>query len=269
MRDLRSLKIGVVPGINDDPKPADFEGNGRGPNGAYFTLRYNNLVDAISEGVPSFSLFELLGQTEPYRYEVGVPILLFPGNLTFSWAVESEDNVATVDLYLNDQKINADPLGTSEGSYSYQVQDTLQSPNYRNTPGSVAWRLQGESVFGNSFEKTILARWGYKVIVGTSRRGDLQSYTDPQFNHLDSESALFRPIEVTKPATSRAEFLYVFLPIVLEGAYQPYTSWNINSMNTFDLPNFTTSINRYGQLIPYRVYRMPYATHGSFTLYLN
>lgn len=56
MPDLNQYKIPVIAKINDNPSPPNFNNNRRGPNGAYFTQRFNNLIDAL--GYKSFRAVE-------------------------------------------------------------------------------------------------------------------------------------------------------------------------------------------------------------------
>lgn len=51
MTDYTSYKIEIIEGINDDPVPANFNNNGRGPNGSYFIQKYNAFLDAASATV--------------------------------------------------------------------------------------------------------------------------------------------------------------------------------------------------------------------------
>lgn len=52
MPDLSNYKIPIVPGINDDPKPPNFEDNGRGCNGSYFIDKYHGLVEFLEAQEP-------------------------------------------------------------------------------------------------------------------------------------------------------------------------------------------------------------------------
>ena len=45
--DARAQKIEIVPGITDNPLPANYQGNMRGPNGAYFIKKYNDLIEWV------------------------------------------------------------------------------------------------------------------------------------------------------------------------------------------------------------------------------
>lgn len=47
-----TFKIPIITGINDQPKAPNYEGNGRGPSGSYFTQQFNDLLDTLNEDVP-------------------------------------------------------------------------------------------------------------------------------------------------------------------------------------------------------------------------
>lgn len=47
MLNLTEYKLEVVEGINDIPTPINYQNNGRGPNGSFFTLKYNSLLEYL------------------------------------------------------------------------------------------------------------------------------------------------------------------------------------------------------------------------------
>lgn len=61
MQNVEQLKIPIIEGINDYPLEPNYNNNNRGPNGSYFTARFNSLVDALSNYTTSEQSNSIVG----------------------------------------------------------------------------------------------------------------------------------------------------------------------------------------------------------------
>lgn len=61
MENIEQYKIPIVEGINDYPVPPNYNDNGRGPNGSYFTTKFNSLVDTLSNYTTSEQSNSIVG----------------------------------------------------------------------------------------------------------------------------------------------------------------------------------------------------------------
>jgi hypothetical protein len=267
--DLSRFKIPVLEGINDSPLQPNFNDNGRGSNGSYFVEKHNALIDALLYGQPSFVSFaaaESMG-SPPYRYEVGSSIYLSPTPLVFNYELLNSDGVKRLEFYYGETLVET-RLGpfSSSGSFSYEIENQLDPPNYFDEPTTVEFSILGINGYDDPFTASLSLTWAQRVVVGFSSAPDVETFYDNRFAAINDQSKNYRVGSITKEVSVDTLYLYIFLPIG-ETGYEPYTQMVINGVNA----GFNTTeaeIERFGVTNNYLVYRSMYPTKGGYVLNL-
>lgn len=263
MKNIDQYKIPIFEGINDQPLPPNYNNNNRGPNGSYFTLRFNGLIDALT-GLDYAQNFSVSGYDESTTLEVGVPLLIDSGSLIFKYNLNKIDSISSVNIYANDTKINAE--GTLDivenGTYEYSIQSSTDPLIYSSTESDVIWRLEVITTSGEIFTREVAFYWRFKTIFGFSSARNIVDFNDNRIS-ANYGSTVGRPSTITKSSSEIPLYTYIFLP----NSYSEYVEFRINGFKV-DMNKVTQNIFYFGELRPYIVYSSFYPTKGAYTLHL-
>jgi hypothetical protein len=259
-------KIPIVTGINDSPTEPNFEGNGRGPNGSYYTEKYNGLIDALWYQKPVFT--NLSGNISSSTIEVGSQ-LVNPGvAINLSYSASNAINIQLAKFYAAGAAIN-DNSYTPGQILSYNLSSYTGEPNLYLRSASYTWDVRGTDTRGANIggNASITVNWRYRTYWGYSTNTNV---TDPTSLQGGSNS-LTRPSAVSKPASASA-YLYIFLPIGKTGlsdGWSPYNTFKVAGFNAVMSPVITVTQTRLAVPVVYNRYRLFYPTAGAFTLDLT
>lgn len=223
-----TFKIPVVSGINDAPLPPNFQGNGKGCNGAYYVEKFNTLVDFVSRyweraRISAFNINlslpqrrKLVGERLVDMAQEGLPV----SGLEFSYEVEGIDpSRVSARIYTGTDVENLEPFTpylAPEQTHTYFAPDFNQPPNSYNQPTTIFWQVVGEVDEMFSVKSEIIsATWALPVIIGLCERGTGVVNSDNDFTTLYTapELEFFVDIDPIDPD----QYLYVFSPTQLEG----------------------------------------------------
>jgi hypothetical protein len=159
--DTTSLRIPIIPGINDNPLEPNYQGNGKGCNGSYYISKYHDLLDSI-EAV------DLGNAGEPYRIVSG----------TSEVGIYNPDS--HIDFKLSGSyagRLNADTSSVSLGYGALEVEDANSGVNtaYGTYAGNSVTTGFDNTILGSysglgvntGHENTFVGSWaGSEVTVG-------------------------------------------------------------------------------------------------------
>lgn len=262
MKNIEQYKIPILEGINDYPLPPNYNNNNRGPNGSYFTYKFNDLIDALSDEDYTVS-FSLRGYEEINVLEVGVPIMIDSTNLVFNYVLNKIDYISSVDIYADNVKINTESLDIIEnGTYSVLISSSSDPLIYRQDESSLVWKLVVTLFTGEKITKEILFSWKFKTIVGYSKYSNILDFNDSRLL-VSNDSNIEKPTILNKSPSEDFLYTYIFLP----NSYPQYEEFRINGFKV-DMNEVTQNIFYFGELRPYTIYSSFYPTKGAYTLHL-
>lgn len=223
-----SFKIPVVSGINDAPLPPNFQGNGKGCNGAYYVEKFNTLVDFVSRywervRIKNFAMNlsydqrrKLVGERLIDMAQEGLPV---PA-LEFSYEIEGVDAERfTARIFTGSDVENLEPFtgNVAPGqTHVYFPPDYNQPPNSYTQPASRFWQVVGE-VDGMFVAKSevLSATWELPIIIGKCERNSGVINTDIDFTTLYIAPEIEFYVDIDFVESDK--YLYVFSPQKLGG----------------------------------------------------
>lgn len=266
MPDYTEFKIPVLPDINDDPQPPNFENNGRGPNGSYFTERYNALIDALTFDAPSFTSLNV--NTPTTLLEVGQALYSNGATVNMSYAAANATYITSATFYAGGNQLS--PTSYQPGqTFTYNLPSYTAAPNLYLQSADYTWEVRGVDTRGDAVggNRTKTVSWRYRTYWGYSTNPNVTDYS----SLAGGGNSLTRPSQVSKPVSPSA-YLYIFLPRGKTGVTDGWNAYNTFKVAGFDAvmaPVASFTITRLGVPVVYNRYRLFYPTAGAFNLDLT
>jgi hypothetical protein len=266
MPDYSEFKIPILPDINDDPQPPNFGNNGRGPNGSYFTERYNALIDALNFDAPAFTALNV--NTPAATVEVGQALYSNNAAVNMSYAASNASFIESAQFYAGGALLSATSF-TPGQTYSYDLSSYTGTPNLYLQSADYTWEVRGTDTNGSAIggNRTKAVSWRYRTYWGYSTNDNVTNHASLS----GGGSSLTRPTQVTKP-TSPSAYLYIFLPIGKTGltdGWSAYNTFKVAGFNAVMAPVTVVTLTRLNVSVVYNRYRLFYPTAGAFTLDLT
>lgn len=255
---IDEYKIPVISGINDAPIPPNFNGNGKGSNGAYYVERLNKLADLFTNysDLPSISNFYVNESYKEIDIEVGSDIQT---PLVFTYDIQSSNPNFTIksDLYYGFSK---EVLNIA----SQNIQSGLNyvpSPKRYNDKTTVYWVIKTtiDNVF-NIESDYIITNWKKPIIFGSSIYASISSNIDGAFT-LSSKVLVPNEILTIEEFTEN-RYVYLFSPVKIAGLKIFDNGIKIPVIET---ENSTVFIGTSISFNDYYLYRTIVPTRGNFS----
>lgn len=259
---INDYKIPVVSGINDAPLPPNFNGNGKGCNGAYYVERFNKLADLFItyRELLTINSFTLNGSTSPILTEVGKNIST---PLTFEYSITSplDSNVIVANLYYTLDK-NSFALQAQDISsgYEHNLSSGLLSSDQETT---LYWLITFtiDDIFKISTDY-IETTWVKPFIAGSSTSNAISTNTDSLFTEV-APRVLDNSGSFTVTELAQLSYIYLFSPREIEGIQMIDSGIRIPTIET---PNVVvTTDSSISPFSDYYLYRTLEQTKGGLT----
>lgn len=257
---VQDFKIPILSGINDNPQEPNYNNNNRGPNGSYFTMKFNSLVDYLVGSKSYISDFKILGYEDSNILEIGNSLLWDSHLLEIEYSLNNINDIDQVNLYADDTLIVTDLPKASNNIYS--LENINPAYLYKDTESEVIWKIE-VLVSGDRFARELKFSWRFKTIVGFSERGDIIDFNDSRLAVSSINSVLDRPDTLRKSYSEESLYTYIFLPNI----YTNYEEFRINGFKV-GMNESQQNIFYFGESRSYTVYRSFYPTKGTYTLHL-
>jgi hypothetical protein len=257
---LDEFKIPVISGINDIPIPPNFNGNGKGNNGAYYVDKHNKLVDLLSfldtggrDSIENFQINEQSKALDLYVGDNNSSLLEFTFNIV---GLNSTSSVV-VNLYsgINNSEDLFLVASNIQSGYTYNL---ITSSYEAET--KIYWRvvliIDGTTTINSEFVVTNLKR---PIIAGSSTLNSLTSNTDLNFSSLTPTWEIDTIFQVPEFLENR--YIYLFSPVKIKGIRISTSSIEVPTQE-----NSNISISSGGSLLQgYYLYRSFFSTRGDFS----
>lgn len=210
---IADYKIPIISGINDIPIPPNYNGNGKGNNGAYYVERLNKLADLFItyKDLPTVDYFTLNGSVDPVEVEVGDDIsvpLLFEHSITNP--VQNATIVASLyrgtdinNLTLASEDISS-PLSYTPGTTKYNAETTLY--------WAIKYRIDDLFTIQTDI---ITTSWKKPYIAGSSASISISSNTAAGFTSSLRTLNQSAPINIGN--LTELQYIYLFSPVQIKG----------------------------------------------------
>lgn len=268
---MQNLKIPVVPGINDNPIPPNFNNNRLGCNGSYVVQKHNLLVDVLNMlnvEPPEFAIANL-----PTHLDLGEPLTTLSVPLTFYFELEG----AYAKYFHGDSATSLEPLiGTSwePGSlYDHYYSDIPNQPNTYVVPHTRVFARRiyeaNSGYYLRAMTATLQVSWKPKVVIGSSALSTVTSLSQLSTIHYDDFGVPTTAVDL--PANLHS---YIMLPASTQGVtcYEPLESIYAGSAYVNVVPNqlVLTRTSSLGLSVPltYLVYKLATSSEP-YKLWLN
>lgn len=256
------FKIPVISGINDIPIPPNFNGNGKGNNGAYYVDRHNKLVDLFStvyNDVASVRVenFRVNGNFDSLNLKLRENI---SNPLEFTFDIINPNSAFSVeaDLYygINTTENLSLAAANIQSGYTYSP---LVSSYEQNT--TIYWKiiLNLDGIFKVESEP-ITIKWKSPIVAGSSILNDVTNNINSEF-FLLTETLEFNSI-FTFPEFPQSRYIYLFSPTKIKGLRM---SDNLIQIATKEISSdISIYIGGY-PIFEYYLYRSSVPTRGDFS----
>lgn len=215
---------------------------------------------ALSQFPPEIVSFD--SNVKSRTVEVGTFLQENVNNLIFSYTANNAVNFNSVSLYLNGE--NKTPQGFLINSPFFFP--LTEEYNKKMSPHEDIWEIRSLNLLDEEIiNEPIVHKWALRTFIGFSTRDDIEDYNSVNFEIDGAQSVLDRPESASKPLTNPAKYLYIFLPVGIDGDNSGYTTYSKFYLNQFETPmeKSTATIERFSVPVTYDIFRTANPTFGA------